>query len=44
MTKVVIGDRPHLCLFATRDIMLHEEVSYDYGVDDLPWRKKVSKF
>ena len=30
---------PHLCIFATRDISIDEELRYDYGVDNLPWRK-----
>ncbi|XP_066531427.1 uncharacterized protein [Hoplias malabaricus] len=30
---------PHLCLFALRDIQPGEEISYDYGGYDLPWRR-----
>ena len=41
MRKIMVGDVPHLCLFALRDIGLNEEISYDYGIDDLPWRMKV---
>ncbi|XP_055999196.1 uncharacterized protein LOC125672892 isoform X3 [Ostrea edulis] len=32
--------RPHLALFAMRKIAAGEEVRYDYGVPNLPWRKK----
>ncbi|XP_064653238.1 uncharacterized protein LOC135503564 [Lineus longissimus] len=31
---------PALCLFANRDIEIGEELRYDYGVDDLPWRQQ----
>ncbi len=41
MRKIMVGDTPHLCLFAKRDILLKEEISYDYGVANLPWRAKV---
>ena len=33
--------RPHLCLFAIRDIKQGEELLYDYGVDNLPWMNQV---
>lgn len=42
LIKIVVVDQlPHLCLFALRDIEIGEELRYDYGIDDLPWRKKV---
>ena len=41
MKKVVVDNVPHLCLFAIRDITINEELRYDYGINDLPWRKKV---
>ncbi|XP_065051971.1 uncharacterized protein LOC135681426 isoform X3 [Rhopilema esculentum] len=40
MQKVMVGQVPHLCLFATRTITQGEELRYDYGLDDLPWRKQ----
>ena len=39
---VMVDGRPHLCIFATKDINIGEELRYDYGIADLPWRKKVS--
>lgn len=39
MKIVKVGEIPRLCLFAKRDISLAEEIRYDYGVDDLPWRE-----
>lgn len=45
-TKVVeLKGTPYLCLFASRDISVVEEVLFDYGemkrdvVDSLPWLK-----
>ncbi|XP_065942405.1 uncharacterized protein [Magallana gigas] len=31
--------KPYLALFANRKIGIGEEIRYDYGVPDLPWRK-----
>ena len=41
MKKVEVDGSPHLCLFALRDIAVDEEIRYDYGVNDLPWRLEV---
>ena len=41
MKKVIVDNVPHLCLFAIRDITINEELRYDYGINDLPWRKEV---
>uniref|UniRef100_A0A8W8LJI4 SET domain-containing protein n=2 Tax=Magallana gigas TaxID=29159 RepID=A0A8W8LJI4_MAGGI len=30
---------PRLCLFANRDIKAGEELRYDYGEANLPWRQ-----
>lgn len=43
MKKVMVYSLPHLCLFALRDIVSGTELRYDYGVKDLPWRKKHQK-
>ncbi|XP_033730273.1 N-lysine methyltransferase KMT5A-like, partial [Pecten maximus] len=40
MKQELYGDRPHLCLYANKDIAVGDELRYDYGVSDLPWRKK----
>ncbi|XP_049337615.1 uncharacterized protein LOC125802998 isoform X2 [Astyanax mexicanus] len=32
---------PTLCLFALRDILPGEEINYNYGDSDWPWRKQV---
>ena len=39
ITVVDVSSRPHLCLFAIRDIQEGEELRYDYGVPNLPWRR-----
>ena len=38
---VFVNAKPHVCLFAGRQILAGEELRYDYGVPDLPWRKQV---
>ena len=40
---VKLNGKPHLCIFALRDISKSEEIRYDYGVGDLPWRQKVNR-
>ena len=44
MKIIKVNNRKALCLFARRCIEAGEELRYDYGVDDLPWRVKVSAF
>ena len=41
MKLIYVNDEPRLCLFAHKDIPIGDEICYDYGVSDLPWRKKV---
>lgn len=36
-----VDGRPHLCLFALKDIGPGEEITYNYGDSDWPWRSKV---
>ena len=36
-----VGGMPHLCLFALRDIAPGEEITYNYGDSDWPWRRQV---
>jgi SET domain-containing protein len=40
MRKIVIQGQPRLILSAKRNIKKGEELRYDYGVKDLPWRKQ----
>lgn len=40
---VEVNKRPHLCLFAVRDIQEGKEITYNYGDSDWPWRAKVLK-
>ncbi|XP_074530856.1 uncharacterized protein LOC141793879 [Halichoeres trimaculatus] len=40
MKTIDIGGMPHLCLFAIKDITPGEEVTYNYGNADWPWRKQ----
>lgn len=42
MMVVQVERKPHLCLFAQKDIEENEEIRFDYGVADLPWRQMVS--
>ena len=39
MRKIKVGEKTYLALYALRDIAVGEELRYDYGVTDLPWRK-----
>uniref|UniRef100_A0A3B3TG06 Uncharacterized LOC111855400 n=1 Tax=Paramormyrops kingsleyae TaxID=1676925 RepID=A0A3B3TG06_9TELE len=41
--RIIVGRQPHLCIFAMRDIIPGEELTYTYGDADCPWREKVSK-
>ncbi|KAJ8043558.1 hypothetical protein HOLleu_10701 [Holothuria leucospilota] len=42
MSIVLHKNTPHLCLFALKDIYPESELRFDYGVKNLPWRKKSS--
>jgi len=39
MKLVSVNDKPHLCLFAIRHIYPGEEIRYNYGSGNYPWRK-----
>ncbi|XP_052692480.1 N-lysine methyltransferase KMT5A-like isoform X3 [Crassostrea angulata] len=41
MRLLVTENYPRLCLFANRDIKAGEELRYDYGEANLPWRQKL---
>ncbi|XP_067278152.1 uncharacterized protein [Pseudorasbora parva] len=42
MKKIDVNGKPHLCLFALHDIKEGEEITYDYGGEDYPWRTQMS--
>ncbi|XP_016306167.1 uncharacterized protein LOC107661199 isoform X2 [Sinocyclocheilus anshuiensis] len=42
MKKIDVNGKPHLCLFALNDIKEAEEITYDYGEDDYPWRTQTT--
>ncbi|XP_054637986.1 uncharacterized protein LOC129185220 isoform X2 [Dunckerocampus dactyliophorus] len=41
MKKILVKGRPHLCLFALKEIFPGEEISYNYGDSPWPWRSKA---
>ncbi|XP_070408956.1 uncharacterized protein [Nothobranchius furzeri] len=41
MKYLTVQGKPHLCLFAIREISQGEEVTYNYGDSDWPWRCKI---
>ncbi|XP_049342007.1 histone-lysine N-methyltransferase SETD5 isoform X7 [Astyanax mexicanus] len=41
MRTITTGGKPHLCLFATRSINPGEEITYNYGDSEWPWRCKI---
>ncbi|XP_053197835.1 uncharacterized protein LOC128381831 [Scomber japonicus] len=40
MKYIMVEGKPHLCLFAKHSISPGEEITYDYGDSDWPWRYK----
>lgn len=43
MKKILLDDKPHLCLFAIKHINIGEEITYNYGDSNWPWRNIVSQ-
>ncbi|XP_039537842.1 uncharacterized protein LOC120486059 isoform X3 [Pimephales promelas] len=43
MKKIDVNGKPHLCLFALNDIKEGEEIAYDYGGEDYPWRTQMTR-
>ncbi|KAF0027019.1 hypothetical protein F2P81_019760 [Scophthalmus maximus] len=42
MKRIDVDGNPHLCLFALNDISEGEEITYDYGGGDCPWRTQMT--
>ncbi|XP_056599588.1 uncharacterized protein LOC130417806 isoform X2 [Triplophysa dalaica] len=42
MKIITVDKKPHLCLFAIKDISLGEEIRYNYGGSEWPWRHQVT--
>uniref|UniRef100_A0AAV2KT12 SET domain-containing protein n=1 Tax=Knipowitschia caucasica TaxID=637954 RepID=A0AAV2KT12_KNICA len=42
MKKITVNNRPHLCLFAVKQIETGDEIEYNYGDSKWPWRGKVA--
>ncbi|CAL8348854.1 unnamed protein product [Boreogadus saida] len=42
MKRIDIAGSTHLCLFALKDIKEGEEIAYNYGGEDYPWRKQMT--
>ncbi|KAL1274946.1 hypothetical protein QQF64_027760 [Cirrhinus molitorella] len=42
MKKIDVNGKPHLCLFALKDIKEGEEITYDYGGEDYLWRTQTT--
>ncbi|XP_066523424.1 histone-lysine N-methyltransferase set-1-like [Hoplias malabaricus] len=43
MKTIEVKGKPHLCLFSLKDIIPGEELHYDYGDGDWPWREQSKK-
>ncbi|KAI7798716.1 histone-lysine N-methyltransferase SETD5 isoform X3 [Triplophysa rosa] len=42
MKTIRVDGKPHLCLFAIRSICPGEEITYNYGDSEWPWRCKLA--
>ncbi|ROK25268.1 N-lysine methyltransferase KMT5A-A [Anabarilius grahami] len=43
MKKIIVNNKPHLCLFAVKRIEIGSEIEYNYGDAQWPWRNKGPK-
>ncbi|XP_052456360.1 uncharacterized protein LOC128016052 isoform X26 [Carassius gibelio] len=43
MKKIIVDDKPHLCLFSLKKIEIGDEIDYNYGDSKWPWRSKLKK-
>jgi len=41
MKKIIVDNKPHLCLFSLKKIEIGDEIDYNYGDSKWPWRSKV---
>lgn len=41
MKRIDIAGSTHLCLIALKGIKEGEEITFDFGGEDCPWRKEV---
>nr|XP_043909194.1 uncharacterized protein LOC122786777 isoform X4 [Solea senegalensis] len=41
MRKIIVNNKPHLCLFALKKIEIGSEIDYSYGDAKWPWRSMV---
>ncbi|KAK7922009.1 hypothetical protein WMY93_008911 [Mugilogobius chulae] len=41
MKLIEAEGKPHLCLFALKEILAGTEITYDYGGKEWPWRKEL---
>lgn len=44
MKLKIFNINPRVCLFAAKDIDPDEEIRYDYGDENAPWRKVLFYF
>ncbi|XP_039512614.1 uncharacterized protein LOC120468036 [Pimephales promelas] len=43
MKKIIVDNKPHLCLFSLKKIEIGDEIDYNYGDSKWPWRSKLKK-
>ena len=43
MKCVMVDDKPHLCLFALKELSHGDELRYHYGVTGMPWQKVIAR-
>ncbi|XP_062418690.1 uncharacterized protein LOC134129750 [Pungitius pungitius] len=44
MKKIIVNNKPHLCIFAVKNIEAGSEIDYNYGDSKWPWRQKVKNY
>ncbi|KAL7394755.1 hypothetical protein ABVT39_003470 [Epinephelus coioides] len=43
MKKIIVNNKPHLCLFSLKKIEIGDEIDYSYSDAKWPWHSKVKK-